>query len=378
MHTDELRDWLTLQAIDGLGTVTRWALVQAFGTPRAILSAPEDELRARGCSAALAHAILAGPDAATRTAIDRELANIARHNPIILSCLDPAYPALLKTIADPPTLLYVSGEWRRDDTCTVAIVGARKATPQSRAFTEQISADFARAGWTVVSGMAYGIDAAAHRGALAGGGRTLAVMGCGIDRVYPPEHAALRKEIERHGAVLSEFPLGAPPRGYHFLQRNRIISGLSRGVVVVAATLKSGSLRTARLGAEQGRDVFAVPGSVREDTSRGPHLLIKDGAALVESAADVITALLPQLDADTRARLPVLHAPADAAAGQRDRPTLTADERAVLETLGDEPMHIDQVITQSGLAGSTVMATLLGLELQGAVRPLPGQLYLRC
>lgn len=375
MHADELRDWLTLQAIHGLGNSTRWTLVQAFGTPRALLSAPAEELRARGCSEALARAIAEGPDAATRTAIDREIDGIVRRRVTVLSCLDPAYPALLTTIADPPSLLYVSGDWRAEETCTVAIVGSRKATPQARVFTEQLSAELVAAGWTVVSGLARGIDAAAHRGALVGGGRTLAVLGCGIDRVYPPEHAALRKDVERQGAVLSEFPLGSPPHSYHFLRRNRIISGLSRGVIVVEATLKSGALVTARLAAEQGREVFAVPGPVRQETSRGPHRLIKEGAALVESAADVLTVLLPQLDADTRARLTPL-APAKAAAGPSDTPT--ADERLVLDALGAEPVHIDDLTIHCGLAGPTVMATLLGLELQGAVRSLPGQLYLRC
>ncbi|MFO0774379.1 MAG: DNA-processing protein DprA [Nitrospiraceae bacterium] len=376
MTEEELRDWLTLRAIDGVGAVTLRALVETFGSPRAVRGASADALCAGGCSDALVQAIVAGPNDDVRRTLDREVREIARRKITILSYLDDRYPALLKAIPDPPVLLYIMGEWRPDETCTVAIVGSRKSTPQGRAMTERLSEDLARAGWTVVSGLARGVDAAAHRGAIAGGGRTLAVLGCGIDRMYPPEHATLRRQIENNGAVLSEFALGAPPHSYHFPQRNRIISGLSRGVIVTEATVESGSLITARLAGEQGREVFAVPGSVREATSRGPHRLIKDGATLVESADDAIQHLLPQLDEATRERLRA-HGGAQDASPAPTPVTFTQDERRVLAALSLEPIEIDLVPERCGLPSAMVSATLLSLELKGAIRQLPGQRFLR-
>lgn len=372
MNEADLHAWLSLRAIDGLGAATLWAMAQAWGSPTAIVRASSDELLDRGCSEALAQAIRRGPDQAARAAIDRELKEIARRKLTVLSCLDDAYPALLRSINDPPTLLYVSGDWQAEDGCAVAIVGSRRSTSAGRAFTEQLAESLARSGWTIVSGLARGIDGAAHRGALAGGGRTLAVLGCGIDRTYPPEHAVLRAQIERHGAVLSEFPLGAPPHSHHFPQRNRIISGLVRGVVVTEATLESGSLITARLAADQGREVFAVPGSLREATSRGPHRLLKDGAKLVETAEDVIQELWAQLDPAARRSL------AARSKGSEPRPSAAmGEEQLVHDALGVEPIHIDMLAAKIGMPGSSVAALLLSLELKGLVRQLPGQLYLR-
>ena len=206
-------------------------------------------------------------------------------------------------IADPPPLLYITGTLTEQDELAVAIVGARRATAAGCAMTEELSHDLAGAGMTVVSGLARGVDAAAHRGALAAQGRTIAVLGCGIDRTYPPEHERLRRQIEERGAILSEVPMGAPPHSHHFPRRNRIISGLSLGVIVTEAAISSGSLITARLAAEQGREVFAVPGFVKEDTSRGTNALLKEGAALIERAQDVIDAVLPQLEPALRLRL---------------------------------------------------------------------------
>ncbi len=228
------------------------------------------------------------------------------------------YPPRLTTIPDPPPLLYVSGSLERADHQAVAIVGSRKATAAGRLLTEELSRELASLGFTIVSGLARGIDAAAHRGALAGKGRTVAVLGCGIDRTYPPEHASLRKQIESDGAVIGELPLGSYPHGYHFPRRNRIISGMCLGVIVTEAAMDSGSLITARLAADQGREVFAVPGFVKNETSRGPNGLIKQGATLVETVDDVIEELLPQLNDSLRERL-TTRVSAGAAAPGRSR-----------------------------------------------------------
>jgi DNA processing protein len=236
--------------------------------------------------------------------------------------------------------------------------------------TEELSRDLAGAGMTVVSGLARGIDAAAHRGALAAQGRTIAVLGCGIDRTYPPEHERLRRQIEEQGAILSEVPIGGPPHSHHFPRRNRIISGLSMGVVVTEAAVDSGSLITARLATEQGREVFAVPGFVKEDTSRGTNALLKEGAALVERAQDVIDAILPQLEPALRLRLqPSL-------AKREEIRHLSEEEQRVHDALSYDPRTVDEVIASTGLSVSIVMVSLLSLELRHRVKQLPGQRYL--
>jgi DNA processing protein len=285
--------------------------------------------------------------------------------------LDPAYPKRLKMIADPPPLLYITGVLTEQDELAVAIVGARRATPAGRVLTEELSHDLATLGMTVVSGLARGVDAAAHRGALAAQGRTIAVLGCGIDRTYPPEHERLRRQIEERGVVLSEVPVGAPPHSHHFPRRNRIISGLSLGVVVTEAAINSGSLITARLAAEQGREVFAVPGFVKEDTSRGTNALLKEGAALIERAQDVIDAVLPQLEPAVRLRLQLSRE--ENVCGDH----LGKEEQLVYDALSYDPFTVDDVIVTTGLTVSTVMASLLSLELRQRVRQLPGQRYLR-
>src|SRR5947208_1192067 len=259
---------------------------------------------ASGCSSAsLAQAIRRGPDDHTQHGLDRDLKTLERLQLSVVTCLDPDYPPRLKMIHDPPPLLYVSGALTQADRHAVAIVGARRATAAGRLLTEELSRDLAEAGMTIVSGLARGVDAAAHRGALAAQGRTIAVLGCGIDQTYPAEHERLRRQIEDRGAILSEVPMGAPPHSHHFPRRNRIISGLSLGVIVTEAAISSGSLITARLAAEQGREVFAVPGFVKADTSRGTNALLKEGAALIERAQDVIDAVLPQLEQPLRLRL---------------------------------------------------------------------------
>jgi len=366
-----LESWLRLRAIDGVGDLTVLRLVRAWHSPEAVLRASRDELIQGGCSAQLADAIRRGPDSSACRGLERELNAIERGRIEVRSALDPTYPARLKMIADPPPLLYITGALTEQDELAVAIVGARRATAAGRAMTEELSRDLARAGMTVVSGLARGVDAAAHRGALAAQGRTIAVLGCGIDQTYPREHEQLRRQIEERGAILSEVPMGAPPHSHHFPRRNRIISGLSLGVIVTEAAISSGSLITARLAAEQGREVFAVPGFVKEDTSRGTNALLKEGAALIERAQDVIDAVLPQLEQALRLRLQPSrekNVPGD---------QLGKVEQRVYDALSYDPLTVDDVIVTTGLSVSTVMASLLSLELRQRVRQLPGQRYLR-
>jgi DNA processing protein len=371
MEEGSLSAWLTLQAIDGVGDRTLIKLVQVFGSPKAVLAAESEALVLAGCGVELAEAVRRGPPPDILRQIDRQLRTIERLKIRICTLFDLSYPSRLRTIPDPPPLLYMSGEWQAQDDVAVAIVGGRRATPAGRLVTEEIAKELAGAGVTVVSGLARGIDAAAHRGALAGKGRTIAVLGCGIDRMYPPEHQALRRAIEGHGAVISELPIGASPLSHHFPRRNRIISGLSLGVLVSEAARDSGSLITAKLALEQGRDVFAVPGPVKEEACRGSNGLIKEGATLVERAQDVLDEILPQIDARSRAALSIgaSTAPAQEPLGQEDA--------AVYEALSYDARSVDAIIEHTGLHAAQVAASLLALELSGRVRQLPGQQYIR-
>jgi DNA processing protein len=366
-----LTSWLSVQAIDGVGDRTLLKLIQAFGSPDAALHATIDELVTAGCSPELADAIHRGPSAEIRRQIDRQVAVAARLKLRLLTFFDDDYPTRLKTIPDPPSLLYVSGTLLPQDSVSVAIVGGRRATPVGRVITEEIAKDLSESGVTIVSGLARGIDAAAHRGAIAGKGRTIAVLGCGIDRTYPPEHQTLRRTIESHGAVLSELPIGAAPQSHHFPRRNRIISGLSLGVLVSEATTDSGSLITARLALEQGRDVFAVPGSIKEEACRGSNRLIKEGAKLIEGARDILEEILPQVDARQRAMLRLDRTGVEAVA------SLSHEDARVYEVLSYEAQSVDAVIERTGLSAAQVVATLLSLELGGRIRQLPGQQYIR-
>ena len=371
MDSIQLTSWLLLQAIDGVGDRTLLKLVQAFGSPAQALAASLEDLRRIGCSPELAEAVKRGPAIESRHLVDRQVKLVERLAIQVITLTDPVYPQRLRMIHDPPPVLYYTGALHEQDGMAVAIVGGRTATAAGRAVTEEIAQDLARSGWTIVSGMARGIDAAAHRGALAGKGRTLAVLGCGVDQTYPPEHDQLRKQIEEHGAILTELPVGSPPQSHHFPRRNRIISGLSVGVLVAEAAMNSGSLITAKLALEQGRDVFALPGSIKEARCRGSNGLIKDGAKLVDCAADMLEELLPQVDLSLRA---------GARGGAHASPVraeLGPDDQRIYAVLSHEAQSVDAVIEQAGLSAAQVTATLLALELRGYVRQLPGPHYLR-
>jgi DNA processing protein len=364
---DQLRDHVRLACLPGVGARTRRELLARYGSPEAVLAAPPGELTAiPGVGRRLAKAL---PGLAEAAAADEVLALChARGVRIVLDGHD-GYPPLLGRIADPPSLIFVRGSIEPCDSLAIAIVGSRHATAYGRKVAWQLAGGLARAGYTIVSGLARGIDAAAHRGALDAGGRTLAVLGSGVLNIYPPEHADLAVEITARGALLGEAPpLAAPARGC-FPQRNRIVSGLALGVVVVEAADHSGALITARLAGEQGREVFAVPGPIDSRLSRGCHALLRDGARLVQGVDDVLEELGPLCEAATAADGREVRSPAELHLGDVERQVLAACDA---EADATRTASIDDVAAASGLATSQVLATLGVLEMRRVVRRLPG------
>lgn len=370
-----LQEWLELRAVKGLGPRLFVRLLSTFGSPQAIRSASRTQLTAVGeISAPLAQALHQPLPPETQQQIQQELEAVQAGQFSLLPFTDPQYPARLKTIPDPPPILAFTGTLLPQDHYALAIVGARKASAPGRAFTQKLSGDLAALGFTIVSGLARGTDGVAHEGAMASSGRTLAVLGCGIDHMYPPEHRSLRKKIEERGAVLSEFPMGTPPHAYHFPQRNRVISGLSLGVIVTEATSKSGSLITARLALEQNREIFAVPGNVNSPLSRGPHLLIKQGAKLVEGVSDIIEEVLPILDPEFQEHLKKQQLTVQSTSPKVD---LGMEEQQILKLIPLDPVSLDDLISQCSYSSSEVMSILLSLEIKGLIRQIPGLQYLR-
>jgi DNA processing protein len=367
-----IKAWMTLCAIEGLGDATLLRLLRIFGSPGVVLSAATEELTVMGgLTAGQARKIQQGLTPDVQQGIEDKLKAFAGSHFTIVTCLDVEYPQRLLTIPDPPPLLYIAGTLTPQDHHAVAIVGSRRVTASGRRLTEELSRHLADLGFTIVSGLARGVDAAAHEGALASNGRTVAVLGCGADQTYPPEHAALRKRIEEHGAVISELPLGSPPYRHHFPRRNRIISGLSLGVLVTEAAKESGSLITARLAAEQGREVFALPGFIKAENSGGPNGLIKQGAKLVESVDDIVEELLPQLEEAFREQLMTRQSRVNSTPG------MSQDETHLFAHLSFEPTHIDDLIVATGLSPASVASTILSMELRGIVHQLPGSRIVR-
>ena len=367
MDADEaLRDWLRLTLVAGIGNRTQRKLLAAFGLPEAVFAASRDALR--GVIGERGAALLgAGADA---TAVDQACAWAEAPDQHIVTLADADYPRLLLETADPPTLLYVRGCVELLNRPALAIVGSRCPTVQGERDAQNFAAAFAQAGLTIASGLALGIDAAAHRGALTVGDDTVAFLGTGIDRIYPARNLELAREIGARGAIVSEFPLGTPVSAANFPRRNRLISGISRGVLVVEAARQSGSLITARLAAEQGRDVFAIPGSIHAPQARGCHQLIRDGAKLVECAQDVLDELgdLGDLGALCRGA-------AAADAEHDDTPDDTAPDGRLLALMGFAPCGLDELAMRSGLAADALIGQLLRLELDGRIAALPGGLY---
>jgi DNA processing protein len=351
--------WLALALLEMPPRVS-FGLAARWGSPLRVLAASEESLLAAGAPPRVA---AAGAGAAARARV--EIAALARAGATFVAWSDPGYPALLRQIPDPPLALAVRGTLVADEPA-VAIVGSRRATDYGRRMAEDLARGLAQANITVVSGLAAGIDAAAHRGALAAGGRTIAVLGTGIDRVYPRWHGELAAAIVSQGALVSEFACGAPPLRFHFPRRNRLISGLSLGTVVVEAADDSGSLITARHALDQNRDVLAVPGPTRGATHRGPHRLIREGAKLVTCVEDVLEEVAPER----------MGRPAQARAAAAEA-MLTAEERRVLEAIGPEGGPVDDVIRRAAVPAGAALETLLALELRGLVDQLPGKRFRR-
>jgi DNA processing protein len=354
--------WASLQLVPRLTPRALFDLLKAFGGPKEVLAASQASLK-RCVNAEIATAIRHGPDPHQ---LERALTWLAVDGNSLVAWGDADYPAMLLATPDsPPSFGYVG---RREllNRPAVAIVGSRHATPQGIEHAEAFAVALAAAGLTIVSGLAVGIDAAAHRGGLAGEGSSIAVLGSGLDRIYPPANRDLADRLAQSGGLMSEFPLGTPPLPANFPRRNRVISGLSRGVLVVEATLNSGSLITARLAVEQGREVFAIPGSIHSPFSKGSHRLIKDGAKLVETAQDILEEL--KLSPASTEPIPSAAGKVEAVHGVAGR---------VLAALGHDPAGIDALCERTGLATDAIAAALIELELSGKIAPLPGGAYQR-
>ncbi len=377
MEHHDLACWIALKAVPGVGNTVFRNLLDALGSPRQVFKSSLHRLTAiPAIGEVTARQILAFDQ---WDKAENELKQLEKFRSCLVTCQDPLYPQNLLQIYDFPPFLYVKGTLTAGE-IAIALVGSRLASPYGRFTTEKLSRELALSGITVVSGLARGIDSAAHRGALSARGRTIAVLGCGIDIVYPPENSRLYELIPEQGAIISEYPLGTPPHRLNFPARNRIISGMSYGVVVVEAGDKSGSLITARFALEQGREVFAVPGAIDASGSRGTHKLIRDGARLVESARDIIAEILPQISNQTP---PVIFAAKkNSELTNPDKPTplpefstMDPAQSAILKLLSLKPLHIDELAAASGIALSSLQPGLLSLELQGLILKLPGNNY---
>jgi DNA processing protein len=349
------RYWLGFNMVKGIGAVRLQALLRHFGSLASAWQAPQDALQTAGLSARLAERVLQ-----TRASVDLDsvLAGIARQGITILTWEDENYPARLKEIDQPPPVLYVRGALVPEDAWSVAIVGTRRVSAYGRQVTEEIAGFLAANGVSVISGLARGVDSIAHQQALKSNGRTVAVLGSGVDQIYPPEHANLAEQIIAHGAVISDYPPGTPPEASNFPPRNRIISGLAMATVVVEAGDTSGALITAQFAIDQGREVFAVPGNILAPQSRGTNRLISQGAHPLLAVQDLIDVLnLTHLSENRQVRKIL---PADEV------------EANLLDVIGHEPLHVDEICERTGLPISRVSATLTMMELKGLIRQAGG------
>ncbi|HOA24760.1 MAG: DNA-processing protein DprA [Aggregatilineales bacterium] len=360
----ERKYWVGFSLVKGIGPVRVRQLLECFGTLGEAWRAAPDDLSAAGLDRRALNSLI---ETRQRVDLDAELARLDKLGIAVLTWEDEDYPRLLanlRSIDHAPPVLYLRGSLAETDEWSLAVVGTRRATPYGRQVTHQLAGELAANGLTIVSGLARGLDAEAHQAALAAGGRTIAVLPCGLDTIYPPEHRRLAADIMQSGAVMTMFPLGTKPVAPNISARNRLISGLARGVLVTEAGEKSGALITARHALEQGREVFAVPGNITTSGSIGTNQLIQDGAHPVLSVQDVLDVL----------NLERVAAYADA---RENLPAVNDDERAVLASLGAEPLHIDELVQRCGLAVHAANSALVMLELKGMVRQVGPMTYVR-
>jgi DNA processing protein len=373
----DLADWIALNMIRGIGSRTANQLIDRFGAPAAVFAASRLALEKEGLKPETIQEL---HDSEILEKANAEIERLEQLGARVVTLEDEEYPPLLREIHDPPIALYVRGDLKQacDQPC-LAVVGSRRCSTYGVNAAQSLARELAANGLTIISGMARGIDAAAHRGALEAGGLTIAVVGTGLEMTYPREHKKLEDEIVASGAVISEFPLGTPPLPQNFPYRNRVLSGLSLGVMIVEAAEHSGSLITARLAYEQGREVFAVPGNITSQTSFGPNFLIKDGAKLVQHWRDVVEEFPREVKEKILGVLPV--APESDQSNVQpmfEAVGLTDDERKVFDLLAaDVPSHVDQLLISSGLNSSELMAALLGLEMKDRIKQLPGKSFIK-
>jgi DNA processing protein len=381
---DEELHWLALLLVPGLGTRTSTKLIERFRTPQAVFRASRTELEAAGVSGAVAQSIASGCTFEDAAAQHEKMMEAGA---ALITIHDERYPQRLRDIYDPPVALFARGRLELLSALSLAVVGTRRATPYGLAVSERLSADLSHAGLAITSGMARGIDTAAHKGALAAGGDTIAVLGCGVDVVYPTENRKLMSDIGAKGLIVSEFPMGATAFPQNFPIRNRIISGLSLGVLVVEGAQYSGSAITAKLAMDQGREVFAVPGNITSKLSWAPNLLIKQGAKLVQDWNDVLSELPPESRRHLidRGRQMILADGGETTEGgnasdsSASRPELSATARRTLETLQvDAAVHLDDLLEKvTDTSASELIAALFELEMLGLVKQLPGKNFVK-
>jgi DNA processing protein len=370
---NSIRDWIALTYVTGVGSRTAAMLIDRFGSPSACFEAGAGALESLGLKRATVEEI---KSAAVRERAARQLEELSKAGAQVLTLADQSYPALLRETYDPPIVLYFKGDFARAlARPSIAVVGSRHCSTYGRNVAEMLARELACRGVTIISGLARGIDSAAHRGALDGGGLTVAVMGTGLDNTYPKENRSLAERIARQGALVTEFPLGTPPLSQNFPFRNRVISGLALGVLIIEGAERSGSLITARMAYEQGRDVFAVPGNITSAKSFGPNYLIKDGAKLVQTWRDIVEEFPLEVKAE------ILASEIGETAAEQlvmDEVALTEAERKILSLIkSDEPVHIDILLSTAGLASGELMGALLRLEMMERVRQLPGKSFVR-
>lgn len=356
--------YLALSTVKDIGNITAKKLLAVYKSPKALFDAPEVALSKIGdVGDKRAKAIKTFSE---WKQVENHIKTIISKGAWLLKITDERYPKSLREIDDSPFLLYCLGEYKKEDSIAVAIVGSRRMSDYGRKVTSQIARELSSAGVTVVSGFARGIDTIAHKSALEAGGRTVAILGSGIDIIYPSENKALFDKIIKSGCVMSEFSPNTPPDKFNFPKRNRIISGISLGVLVVEATMNSGSLITAQYALEQNKEVFAVPGNITNALSQGTNSLIKKGAKLIQRTEDIIEELLPQLKGMIKDNK-----------SSTDRLEINHKEDAILKNLEDEPMHIDDIVRKTGLPPEELLTTLLGLELKGLIRQKEGKRFLK-